>query len=488
MASNYDDGTSGRTLGEGAADGADKGSAGSQVASEVSCGPGVAPSGAGGDGRDGPGFIGLATIGRPAGRAPAAVGALAAAPASLQAAIRKSLGTAVSSAGYSQQAKLTASGAMPRGEFGLSVALSALGTTALVGAPVRNTGTGAAYVFTLRRGTWSQTAVLTASHGAPFDDFGRSVALSARGSTALVGAPGRNKDTGAAYVFTLRRGTWSQTAVLTASHGARLDCSASRWPCPPWAARPWRGRPGATRRPGRRTCSGCGAAPGPRPPSSPPPTRRQATSSGLGGPVRAGQHGPGRGVRPQLGDRGGVRVQAAGRYLVPDRRAHRATRRPATGSGSRWPCPPGQHGPGRGALPQHGAPGPRTCSRCGAASGPGPPSSPPLTGRPATSSGSRWPCPPWAARPWPGRPGAAQYTGAAYVFTLRRGTWSRTAELTASDAAPGDEFGYSVALSALGSTALAGAPVPQYEHRGRLRVRGKPRCLAGAAPIRSPVS
>jgi hypothetical protein len=54
----------------------------------------------------------------------------------------------VSSAGYSQQAKLTASG----GEFGLSVALSARGSTALVGAPVRNTGTGAAYVFAKGRG------------------------------------------------------------------------------------------------------------------------------------------------------------------------------------------------------------------------------------------------------------------------------------------------------------------------------------------------
>jgi hypothetical protein len=129
----------------------------------------------------------------------------------------------VSSAGYSQQAKLTASGGMPGGEFGLSVALSALGTTALVGAPVRNTGTGAAYVFTLRRGTWSQTAVLTASHGARLDEVGFSVALSALGSTALAGAIGRHSEAGAAYVFTLRRGTWSRTAELTASDAAPGD-------------------------------------------------------------------------------------------------------------------------------------------------------------------------------------------------------------------------------------------------------------------------
>jgi hypothetical protein len=90
--------------------------------------------------------------------------------------------------------------------LGSSVALSALGTTALVGAPVRNTGTGAAYVFTLRRGTWSQTAELTASDAAPGDEFGYSLALSALGTTALVGAPVRNTSTGAAYVFTESRG------------------------------------------------------------------------------------------------------------------------------------------------------------------------------------------------------------------------------------------------------------------------------------------
>lgn len=158
----------------------------------------------------------LLVLGVMAAMAPAS----SAAPASLQAAIRKSLGTAVSSsAGYVQQAVLTASG----GQFGQSVALSASGRTALVGAPVRNTGTGAAYVFTLRHGIWSRTAVLTASGGAQFDEFGSSVALSASGRTALVGAPGRNKDTGAAYVFTLRRGTWSRTAELTASDAAPGD-------------------------------------------------------------------------------------------------------------------------------------------------------------------------------------------------------------------------------------------------------------------------
>ena len=59
----------------------------------------------------------------------------------------------MSFAGYSQQAELTASGAAPDDGFGDSVALSASGSTALAGAPARNPGTGAAYVFTLRHGT-----------------------------------------------------------------------------------------------------------------------------------------------------------------------------------------------------------------------------------------------------------------------------------------------------------------------------------------------
>ena len=84
------------------------------------------------------------------------------------------------------------------------MALSASGSTALVGASGHHGDAGAAYVFTLRDGTWSQTAELTASDAAPNDYFGSWVALSASGSTALAGAPGRNTDAGAAYVLTGR--------------------------------------------------------------------------------------------------------------------------------------------------------------------------------------------------------------------------------------------------------------------------------------------
>ena len=48
-------------------------------------------------------------------------------------------------------------------------------------------------------------------------------------------------------------------------------------------------------------------------------------------------------------------------------------------------------------------------------------------------------------------------SGSVYVFTRSGGVWTEQAKLTASDGAPSDIFGYSLALS--GDTALIGAPV-----------------------------
>jgi hypothetical protein len=120
---------------------------------------------------------------------------------------------------WSQTATLTASSAAAGDYFGSSVAL--LGDTAIAGAIGRNVDTGAAYVFTRSGSVWSQTATLTAAGGATDDYFGYSAALS--GDAAIVGAYGRNRFTGAAYVFTRSGSTWSQTATLTASGGAMGD-------------------------------------------------------------------------------------------------------------------------------------------------------------------------------------------------------------------------------------------------------------------------
>ncbi|HLI28456.1 MAG TPA: FG-GAP-like repeat-containing protein [Chloroflexota bacterium] len=136
-----------------------------------------------------------------------------------------------SGSSWSQQAKLTAGDAAAGDYFGGSVALSADGSTALVGAYHADlpgqADAGAAYVFGRSGTTWSQQAKLVAADAATGVSLGSSVALSADGSTALVGADGADQpgkqDTGAAYVFGRSGTTWSQQAKLTASDAATGD-------------------------------------------------------------------------------------------------------------------------------------------------------------------------------------------------------------------------------------------------------------------------
>jgi len=145
---------------------------------------------------------------------------LAQAPAGLRSAVRRTLGTPAPSAGGAfQKAELTAADGAAHDNFGWSLAVS--GSTAVVGAYGKNSSTGAAYVFVRSGSTWSQQAKLTAADGAPRDSFGSSVALS--GSTGVVGADANSSSTGAAYVFTRAGGTWTQQIKLTASDGAPGD-------------------------------------------------------------------------------------------------------------------------------------------------------------------------------------------------------------------------------------------------------------------------
>ena len=109
--------------------------------------------------------------------------------------------------------------------FGWSVAIpgsvAAPGSTAVVGAPYRNSSTGAAYVLARSGSTWAQQVELTAADGAAGDFFGWSVAIS--GSTVVVAAPFKYSSTGAAYVFTRPGSAWAQQAELTAADGADDD-------------------------------------------------------------------------------------------------------------------------------------------------------------------------------------------------------------------------------------------------------------------------
>ncbi|MBS1791778.1 MAG: putative Ig domain-containing protein [Acidobacteria bacterium] len=125
--------------------------------------------------------------------------------------------------GLAQQQKLTASDGGGGDFFGISVAIS--GDTVVVGAEGDDVGgnqsQGSAYIFVRNGGTWTQQQKLTASDGAAFDSFGKSVGIS--GDTVVLGASGddigANMDQGSAYVFVRSGGVWTQQQKLTAGDG-----------------------------------------------------------------------------------------------------------------------------------------------------------------------------------------------------------------------------------------------------------------------------
>jgi len=104
------------------------------------------------------------------------------------------------------------------GRFGKSVALSADGATALVGDPSADAQHGSAWVYALSGSEWQPQAKLAESAPERFDHFGRSVALSSDGNTALIGSPGAQHYAGSAWVFTRSGKSWSQEG--SALHGA----------------------------------------------------------------------------------------------------------------------------------------------------------------------------------------------------------------------------------------------------------------------------
>ena len=115
--------------------------------------------------------------------------------------------------------KLTASDESGDGGFGGSVALSGDGRTALIGASNDGTGgtIGAAWVFTRNGQTFTQRGgKLEATDESGQGNFGSSVALSQDGSTALIGGVGDNGAVGAAWLFAVGTAT-QQGPKLTAS-------------------------------------------------------------------------------------------------------------------------------------------------------------------------------------------------------------------------------------------------------------------------------
>jgi hypothetical protein len=116
---------------------------------------------------------------------------------------------------WAEQAKLVGSGAAGEPtsfvDQGVGVSLSADGNTAMVGGISDNHLAGAAWVFTRSNGVWTQQGQKLVGTGAVgYVGQGKSVSLSADGNTAIVGGMYDNKDTGAAWIFTRANEVWTQ--------------------------------------------------------------------------------------------------------------------------------------------------------------------------------------------------------------------------------------------------------------------------------------
>jgi hypothetical protein len=123
---------------------------------------------------------------------------------------------------------LAGSGEVGQSGFGRSVALSADGDLALIGGPSDGSphegqccARGAVWVFTRSGSTWTQQGTKLTDDAGRSAEFGWSIALSAGGRTALIGAPGLGR-AGAAWIFTHTRSGW-QRGVKLAGRGSERN-------------------------------------------------------------------------------------------------------------------------------------------------------------------------------------------------------------------------------------------------------------------------
>jgi hypothetical protein len=126
--------------------------------------------------------------------------------------------------------KLVGTGAVGFAAQGYSVAISADGNTAIVGGYGDNSVTGACWVYTRSGNVWTQQgSKLVGTGGVGVSSFGQgpeqgySVALSADGNTAIIGAPNDSLSNssyeGAVWIFIRSGGVWTQQGPKIAGTG-----------------------------------------------------------------------------------------------------------------------------------------------------------------------------------------------------------------------------------------------------------------------------
>ncbi len=115
--------------------------------------------------------------------------------------------------------KLVGTGAIGNAFQGRHVAISADGNTLVFSGPDDNGKTGAIWIYNRTNNAWNQVAKLVGS-GAVGKSSQNSVAISADGKTVIVGGPGDNLGTGAAWIFTQNNGIWAQQGSKLVGTGA----------------------------------------------------------------------------------------------------------------------------------------------------------------------------------------------------------------------------------------------------------------------------
>jgi cysteine-rich repeat protein len=321
--------------------------------------------------------------------------------------------------------------------IGFRVALSADGSTLAVASELESSNakgidgdqanndakaSGAVYIYVRAGTTWRQEAYVKASNTGVDDRFGTSVALSADGKTLAVGAFGEastatNVDgdqsddhapsAGAAYVYTRGDTAWSQQAYVKASNTAAGQRFGSSVTLSSDGSTLAVGAPGEAADAGATYVF----------------TRSDTTWS-----PQAFLKAPSAAAGDDFG--ASIALSADGATLVVGAAGDDASAPSAgavyvfTRDGTSW-SPPASVRPSSPAASDHFG------------------ISVALSADGATLAA--------------GAEGAARFAGAAYVFTRSGAVWSE-ASVKASNAAAGDRFGLSIALSADGASLAVGAP------------------------------
>ncbi len=119
-----------------------------------------------------------------------------------------------------QGGKLVGSNAVAPSAQGVSVAISNDGNTVLVGGYRDNVNVGATWVFVRSGSTWTEQARLIGTGATGKAQQGSSVALSGDGNTAVIGGPNDASTAGAIWIFTRAGTTWSQVGNKLVGTGA----------------------------------------------------------------------------------------------------------------------------------------------------------------------------------------------------------------------------------------------------------------------------